>query len=126
MTFLFGDVKSIEELNKRRTEMLSDLNLPDEQIAEINREFSTRRRQISLSQRSKNTVLMPFRIITHTVTDPSITVDAVFNPDAMLLTILTPLQTPFIRDSGLVSVHNQVNVIFDDLGNSTVVYSNFS
>jgi hypothetical protein len=123
---MFDSVTSIEELNRRRTELLSDPNLPDERVAEINKAFSMRRRQISLAQRGKNAVLMPFRVITDRKADPSIAVDAVFNPDAMLLTLITPLQTPFIRNRDMVSVHNQVDITFEEHGNFNVVYSCFS
>lgn len=123
---MFDNITNIEELNRRRTELLSDPNLPDEHIAEINREFSVRRRQISLSQRSRNAVLMPYRIITHRVTDPSITVDAVFNPDAMLLTIISPPETPFARRTDVISVHNQVDITLGGNGKSSVIYSSFS
>ena len=123
---MFEEVTCIEELNRRRTELLADLDLPDERIAEINREFSTRRRKISLSQRGKNAVLMPYRIITHRVIDPTISVDAVFNPDAMLLTLIQPIQTPFIRDTDKISIHNQVAVTIAEVGNPNVVYSSFS
>jgi len=123
---MFDSVTSIEELNRRRTELLSDPNLPDARIAEINKEFSMRRRQISLAQRGKNAVLMPFRVITDRKADPSIAVDSVFNPDAMLLTLLTPLQTPFVRNKALASVHNQVDISFEEHENFSVVYSCFS
>jgi hypothetical protein len=123
---MFSDIENIEELNRRRTKLLSDPSTDDERIAEINSNFSKRRRQISLSQRGKNAVLIPYRVITHRVADPSIAVDAVFNPDAMLLTMIEPVRTPFYRDAVRISAHNQVEVILGETGKSTVVYSSFS
>jgi hypothetical protein len=123
---MFDAITCIEDLNRRRTELLADPDLRDERIAEINREFSARRRQISLLQRGKNAVLMPYRIITHRAADPDITADAVFNPDAMLLTVFRPAQTPFRRDTGKISVHNQIDITIAEQGNPVVVYSSFS
>jgi hypothetical protein len=123
---MFNNITSIEELNRQRTDMLADPDLTDVRIAEINMEFSTRRRQIPLLQRGRNAVLMPFRVITHRVSDPGIAADAIFNPDAMLLTVLEPPRSPFIRDTSRIPVHNRVDVTIRDHENPIVVYSSFS
>jgi hypothetical protein len=123
---MFEDITGIEELNRRRTELLDGPGLTDEMVAQINKNFSSRRRQLSLSQRGKTAFLMPYRIITNKVTDPSITADAVFNPDAMLLTVIEPADTPFIRDTDRIPVRNQIEVTLGGSGNPTVVYPSFS